>query len=146
MAVTAKAYGVPIKNQLSGANAIDFDTDTLKVALTTATYTPNQDTHDFFNDVTNEVVGTGYTAGGVTLTSVAVTYDTGSNEIRIDADDAAWTTASFTTRYAVVYKDTAVAATSPLIAYIDFGADQTVASGTFTLVFDASGFLKYTVA
>jgi hypothetical protein len=52
---------------------IDFDTDTIKVALTTSTYTPNFDTHDYFNDVTNEVVGTGYTAGGATLASKTIT-------------------------------------------------------------------------
>jgi hypothetical protein len=146
MAVSAKAYGVPIKNQLTGANPIDFDSDVIKCALTTSAYTPNQDTHDFFNDITNEITGTGYTAGGVTLTSVVLTYDTASNEIRIDADDAEWTSASFTARYAVIYEEEATAATSPLIAYIDFGGDQTVASGTFRIVFDTAGFLKYTVA
>lgn len=54
--------------------AVDLDSDTIKCALTTSTYTPNFDTHDFFDDVTNEVSGTGYSAGGATLASVAVTY------------------------------------------------------------------------
>lgn len=53
---------------------VDLDTDTIKCALTTSSYSPNFDTHDFFNDVTNEITGTGYTAGGATLASVAVTY------------------------------------------------------------------------
>lgn len=52
---------------------IDIDTDTIKCALTTSSYTPNLDTHDRFDDVTNEVTGTGYTAGGATLGSVTVT-------------------------------------------------------------------------
>ena len=45
---------------------IDFDTDTFKAMLVTSSYTPNKDTHDFRDDVTNEVSGTGYTAGGAT--------------------------------------------------------------------------------
>jgi hypothetical protein len=48
------------------ANLWDWDTDTIKSALTTA-YTVDIDTHDFFNDVTNEITGTNYTAGGFTL-------------------------------------------------------------------------------
>lgn len=47
--------------------AINWASDTIKAAITTSTYTPDPLTHDFFNDVTNEVVGTGYTAGGATL-------------------------------------------------------------------------------
>jgi hypothetical protein len=54
---------------------IDFESDTIKVALVTDSYTPDQDSHDFFDDVTNEVSGTGYTAGGETLTSKSVTQD-----------------------------------------------------------------------
>jgi hypothetical protein len=50
----------------------DWDTDTIKCALTTSTYTVDIDTHDFFNDVTNEITGTGYTAGGATLASTAL--------------------------------------------------------------------------
>lgn len=146
MAVTAFWYGVPIKNLLTGANTIDFDSDTLKVALTTSSYTPDQDTHDFFNDVTNEITGTGYTAGGATLGSKAVTYDTASNEIRFDAADTSWTTATFTARRAVVYKDTGNAATSPLICWIDFGADVSVTAGTFLITWAATGIAKITVS
>lgn len=146
MAVTAFWYGVPVKNMYSGANVVDWDTDTIKVALATSTYTPNQDTHDFFNDITNEVSGTGYTAGGVTITTPTITYDTASNEIRLDCDDPSWTSSSFTARYAVFYKSTGTASTSPLIGYVDFGADQTVSSGTFTITLNASGAFKLTAS
>ena len=44
--------------------SIDFDTDTFKVMLVTAAYVENKDTHTKRSDITNEVVGTGYTAGG----------------------------------------------------------------------------------
>ena len=63
MAVTAAWYG---KAMLSILNKeVDLDTDTLKVMLCTSTYTPNQDTHQYKSDVTNEVSGTGYTATGL---------------------------------------------------------------------------------
>lgn len=146
MAVTTKWYGVPVKNMYLGTNVFDWNTDTIKVALATSSYTPDQDAHDFFNDITNEVSGTGYTAGGVTITSPTGTYDTASNEIRLDCDDPTWTTATFTARYAIFYKDTGTASTSPLIGYIDFGADASVAAGTFTIVLNASGAFKATVS
>jgi hypothetical protein len=146
MAVTAKVYGVPVKNQYNGAAVVDWDTDTIKIALCSSSYVPDQDTHDFFNDVTNEITGTGYSAGGATLASCTVTYDTATNEIRLDAADASWTTASFTARYAVIYKSTGTASTSPLVCWIDFGSDQTGSSGTFTVVYDTTGVLKFVVA
>lgn len=72
MAVTAKWYG---KAFLALANKeVDYLTDTIKVMLTTSTYTPNADTHDYKDDVTNEVTGTGYTAGGATLAFKTNTY------------------------------------------------------------------------
>lgn len=146
MAVTAFLYGVPVKNQYDGTAVIDFNTDTIKCALATSTYTPSQDTHDFFNDITNEVSGTGYTAGGVTLTTPTITYTTGTNVIALDADDVSWTSASFTARYAIVYKSTGTASTSPLLLYVDFGADQTVSSGTFTIQWAAGGLATITVS
>lgn len=145
MAVTAHFYGTPLKNMMTGANVVDYDTDTIKIALCTSSYTPDLDAHDFFSDITNEVSGTGYTAGGVTLASVAVTYDSTSNQVRIDATDPSWTSASFTARYAIIYKSTGTASTSPLIGYIDFGQDETVSSGTFTIQFDTTGFARFDV-
>jgi hypothetical protein len=145
MAVTAKLYGVPLKNKESGANPIDWDTDTIKVALCTSSYTPNQDTHDFFNDITNEVSGTGYTAGGKTLTASAPSYDTASNEVRMDANDVEWTESTITARYAIVYKSTGTASTSPLIGYVDFGEDKVSSAGLFKIAWAATGVWKETV-
>lgn len=131
----------------SGANVVDWDTDTIKVALTTSTYVPNQDTDDFFNDVTNELSATGYTAGGVTITTPTITYDTASNEIRLDADDPSWSSATWSTaRIAVWYKSTGTASTSPLIGYMDFASDQSVSSGTFTITLNSSGAFKATAS
>lgn len=121
---------------------IDLDTDTIKVALVTSSYTPDQDAHDFFDDVTNEVVGTGYTAGGATLGSAAVTADNTDNEGVFDAADTSWTTATITARAAVIYKSTGTASTSALIAYVDFGSDKISTAGTFTIAWNAEGILN----
>lgn len=122
--------------------SIDLDTDTIKVALVTATYTPNQDTHDFFDDVTNEVSGTGYTAGGATLASKTVTADTTDNEGVFDAADVTWSTSTITARGAVIYKSTGTASTSALICYLDFGSDQSSSAGDFTIQWNAEGILN----
>ena len=121
---------------------LDLDTDTIKVALTTSSYTPDQDAHDFFDDVTNEISATGYTAGGATLSGVTVTADNTNNRGVFDANDTSWTTATITNaRYAVIYKSTGSAATSALICAIDFGADYSNTAGTFLITWSASGII-----
>lgn len=122
---------------------IDLDTDTIHVALVTSSYTPDQDTHDFFDDVTNEVVGTGYTAGGSALASKAVSADNTDNEGVFDANDVAWTTSTITARGAVLYKKRGGASSADeLIAYIDFGSDKVSTAGTFTIAWNAEGILN----
>jgi hypothetical protein len=138
MAVTALLYGKLFENQF-GSAPINWSSDTIKVALATSSYTPNQDTHDFFNDVTNEVTGTGYTAGGATLGSKTATYTTGTNTCAFDAADTSWTTSTVTARFAIVYKSTGTASTSPLICYVDFGADVVSSGGTFAITWDSAG-------
>ncbi len=138
-AVTASQYGVPVKNQWDGTAVTDWDTDTIKVALLTA-YTINIDTHDFFDDVSaTEITGTGYTAGGATLGTKTATYDTATDQIRLDAADTTWTTSTLSATDAAVYKSTGTAATSPLIAGIDFGATVSTTAGTFQITYDATG-------
>jgi hypothetical protein len=122
--------------------SIDLDTDTIKVALVTSSYTPDQDAHVFFSSVTNEVSGTGYTAGGATLANKAVTQDNTDNEGVFDADDVSWTSSTITARGAVVYKSTGTASTSPLICYIDFGADKVSTNGTFSIQWNTEGILN----
>lgn len=122
--------------------SINLGTDTIKVALVTSAYIPDQDLHVFFSSVTNEVTGTGYTAGGATLTTKTVTQDNIGNKGVFDADDVSWTTSTITARGAVIYKSTGVAGTSPLVAYIDFGADKVSTAGTFTIQWNASGIVN----
>lgn len=140
---TTKTYGSLITKAFN--KEVDFDTDTIKVALVSSSYTPNQDTHDYWDDVsTYEVSGTGYTAGGATLASKAVTYDSGTNVTKFDAADVSWTSSTITARYAVIYLSTGTASTSPLIAYVDFGSDQSSSSGTFQIVWDSAGIFTTT--
>lgn len=145
--VTGTLYGLTSQTMLDGsATQIVWSSDTFKVALTTSSYTPNQDTDHFFSAVTNEITGTGYTAGGATLGSKTSTYDTASDQIRLDAADTSWTTSTLTARDAVVYKSTGTSSTSPLLGWVDFGADQTTSSGTLTITWDATGIIVYDVS
>lgn len=121
---------------------VDFDTDTIKVALATSSYTPDFDAHDYFNDVTNEVSGTGYTAGGATLASPTVTLDTTNDRVDFDAADTSWTTSTITARWGIIYKSTGTASTSPIIGFIDFGTDQISSAGTFLIQWNAGGILR----
>ena len=143
--MASKLYGQFLLKALN--KEVDFDTDTIKVALLTSSYTPNQDTHDYFNDVSaNEVSGTGYTAGGNTLASKTATYDSGTNVIVLDAADVTWASSTITARYAVVYDSTGTASTSALIGYVDFGSDQSSTNGNFTITWDSTGIVRITVA
>lgn len=122
---------------------VDWDADTIKLALLDNTHTPDFDTHDFFSDVeADEVSGTGYTAGGATLASVTITPDTSNDRVDVDAADTSWTTSTITARYGVLYKSTGTSSTSPLIALIDFGSDQISSAGTFLVQWNASGIIR----
>jgi hypothetical protein len=144
MAVTAKGYGQAMLKALN--KEIDYDTDTIKVMLCTSSYVPDQDNHVYKDvSVTNEVTGTGYTAGGATLASKTITYTAGTNTITLDAADVTWGSSTITARYAIVYDDSP-ASNKPLISYVDFGADQSSSSGNFTITWDANGILTVTVA
>lgn len=152
MAVTINKYNKFLLTQMNGGNdttgtstagaarVVDFDTDTIKLALCTSTYTPSATTHAAFNSVTNEVSGTNYTSGGMTLTSPTVADSSGT--ITFDAADYTFSQSASgfaNARYGVIYKSTGTAATSTLICYIDFGADKGNVDGDFTVSFNASG-------
>jgi hypothetical protein len=150
------AYTVAMKWFGKGLEAlakklVDLSSDTIKVALTTSAWTPDQDAHDFFNDVTNEVSATGYTAGGATLANKALTYTGGTNVLKLDADDVVLNiTGSLTARNVVLYDATpGTAGTNPLLGYGVFlvdgtPGDITVTDGSFTIAWDSNGILKLT--
>lgn len=142
MAITVAFYGLTMEKIAEQVGAdVNYLTGTVKLSLHTSTYAPNRDTDDFFNDATNELAGgTGYTAGGETLASKTITYDSASDQVRWDAADVTWPfTASKTWRYGVIYIDTAGAATTdPLYGLLSWDSDQTV-STTYTLQWDPAG-------
>jgi hypothetical protein len=131
-----ETFEAALKNDL----ALDMDNDTFKCALVTSSYTPNFETHTNYTDITNELPATGgYTTGGATLTSVAMSSSSdGTGTIKWDADDVSWTSSTLSNvRAGVVYDDTVT--NDRLIAYIDFGGDFSTTSGTFQIQWNASG-------
>jgi len=113
--------------------AIDFDTDTFKIMLVTSTYTANKDSHDKRDDVTNEVTGTGYTAGGATV-ACTVTKDTANDKVTLAFASTSWATATITARGAVIYKSRGGSSSADeLVAYVDFGSDVSSTAATFTV-------------
>lgn len=125
-------YNSAVRDEAIGS--IDYDTDTFKVMLVTSTYTENKDTHTKRSDVTNEVVGTGYTAGGNAATVTVGAVDTVNDRVDITLGGTTWPTSTITARKAIYYKSRGGASTADeLIAIVDFGADVSTTVGTFTL-------------
>ena len=107
-------------------------TDTYKCALVTSAYTENKATHTKFSDVTGEVSGTGYTAGGATVVPTFV-KDTTNHRLTVTFPQTTWPSSTITARKAICYKATGTASTSPLVFVNDFVSDVTTSNGTFTL-------------
>jgi hypothetical protein len=120
---------------------VDFAADTIKCTLHTSTYSPNQATHEFASSLTNELsTANGYTVGGATLGTKSVTVTSLTTAYKAAA--TSWTASgSITARYAVVWKDTGSAATSPLLAYVlldSAPADVTATNAAFTITWDST--------
>jgi hypothetical protein len=111
--------------------------------LASSSYTPNRDTHDFRDDVTNEVTGTNWAAGGITLSGAALSFDATSDQARWDLTDVSnATTTIASARYGIIYKSRGGASTADeLLALIDFGGDQSVTAATFAITWHADGVL-----
>jgi len=120
-----------------GDGTMDMDSDTFKAALLDDGYTIDATDVQWSEVSANEVSGTGYTAGGKALTGVTWTQTDGT--LTFDADDVAWTGATFTARYMVIYDDTAT--NDEMVCVMDFGSNQTVTASTFTYSFHASGII-----
>jgi hypothetical protein len=145
MALTAVKF--ELVNKSLANKEIDFDSDTIKCALLSA-YTPDASAtgHQYWSQVKaagTEAVGTGYTAGGVTLTSVTWTQTGGVWALKGTIPARNTTGGSLAAAYAVFYDGTpATDATRPVICYWNLdgaGGTQTSSNGTFTLTQNASG-------
>lgn len=106
--------------------------DTIKMALYTASANLSQATTEYNVSTAGQVSGTGYTAGGVTLTNVQVLLS--GTTAYVTFDNPVWSGASFTCRGGLIYN---ASKANRAIAVIDFGADKT-ASGVFTVQLPAA--------
>lgn len=107
----------------------NFTTSTgnaFKCALYTSSATLGASTTAY--SATNEISGTGYSAGGVTLTNVTPT--TSGTTGFTDFADAQWTSATFTANGCLTYNSTN---SNRAVFVIAFGGDVSVTSGTFTI-------------
>lgn len=116
--------------------------DTFKLALYTSTATLDATTTAY--SATNEVSGTGYTAGGGTLSNLGGAVTSGTTGF-VDFSDLTFSTATITARGALIYNTTPSALsnaggtlTNPAVAVLDFGSDKTSTAGDFTIVFPAA--------
>lgn len=127
--MTVKVYGKAA--QAIATKQIDLINDDFKVMLVTSAYVPNNDNHGTKANVTGEASGAGYTSGGKSLTGKTLTQNAADNLWTWDADNLAWTAVTVTFRYAVIYDDSV--ASKPLIAYVDFGSNQSASSQDLTI-------------
>jgi hypothetical protein len=128
MAITQTLTDTFLQDCLDGGHNLGNGGDTLKIALYTSSASLGATTSAY--TTSNEVSGTGYTAGGATLSSQAVAFDSSNNVAYFDAADPAFTTATITARGALIYNNSKSNAS---IAVLDFGSDYTSTAGTFTI-------------
>jgi hypothetical protein len=127
----------------TAARRVDWLNDDITVSLHTSAYTPNQDTDDFFNDATNEVSGGNYARQD--LTTSAPAPDTATNTVALGASDTTFPNLTATFRYVVIWKDTGTASTSPLLGFMDVGA-QSVSATNFVIDWSDTGGVLQAVA
>lgn len=148
MAVTVSGLFVPTFLDVLDTTqlALDLDLETHKLAMFSNSITPNFSTDTAYGVApynANEVSGTGYTSGGVALTSTTVT-ESPTGTIMWDAADASWTTSTITNaRCGLAYAD--ALAGNNAICLINFGADYSTVAGTFTVQFAAGGIWTWDV-
>ena len=131
----SQAMVTSFKVQILGGD-FDFSSGTaqvFKIALFTDSATLGATTTAY--STSDEVVGTGYTAGGNTLTISANPASSGTTAF-LDFADTTWSSATITARGALIYL--ADGATDPAVAVLDFGSDKTSTAGDFTIVFPAA--------
>lgn len=150
MAISASGlYGLTLEKFFKETVGADLESETaISVLMVTDSYTPAFDTHDFRDDVTNEVSGTGYTAGGKTITTTELTVGSpAAGQIKYDAADVQWTSSTITSAMAAIgYVSTGTSSADELIWLSDFVTAASTTAGTFTIQWDANGifYIDYT--
>ena len=135
MAITQVLTDAFIQDCLDGAQDLGTSGNTLKIALYTSSASLGSTSASY--SATNEVSGTGYTAGGVALSSQAVAYDSTNKVAYFDAADPSWSSATITARGALIYNNTKSNAS---IAVLDFGSDYSSTNGTFQVQFPSAAY------
>lgn len=120
------------------SQSLDLENDIIKVAKMSTAYTPDIDSHQYYADISDFVVGT-----DVTLTNIAITKNDTDNAADVDADDVSESDQTVEFNRLVYYKWTTVPATSPLIAWADVSEGTVSAtSGDVNLTFSTRGILS----
>lgn len=130
-----------------GTAGFNLSSDTIICALLGNGYTPNATTHTLWSDVSaQEVTGTGYTAGGIALTSQSWTTSAGT--ATFTAANVTWANSTITARYAVLVRraGASLVAGDRLLAYVDLTGGGTISStsAAFTIQWNASGIFTLT--
>jgi hypothetical protein len=134
--ITQTACTVFKTNMLKGLENFNTGTPyTYKIALYTALADLGDDTTAYTSS--NEVTGTGYTAGGQVLT-ISTNPTLANNVAFMSFATVTWAVTSITARGALIYKLDGV--TNPAIAVLDFGEDKTTSSGNFVINFPLADF------
>jgi hypothetical protein len=136
MTAASGLYVATVRDSLKNVIALDVSSTLCKVAMYTNSLTPNFNADPASYSTTNEVSGTGYTAGGIVIASPTMTISSGN--LVFDIADSAWASSTITNaRQASIYAD--ALAPKALIVTIDFGADFSTVAGTFTIQWPAGG-------
>jgi glutamate dehydrogenase/leucine dehydrogenase len=139
VAITASGlYGLSLEKALIDTLGESWEAEDNKVLMVTDSYTHDYTVHDFRDDITNEVTGTGYTAGGIALTGTEITLASGL--LTFDATDSAWASSTIANAMAAVgYFNVGSAATDPLWFLSDFVTAVSTTNGTLTVQWAAGG-------
>jgi hypothetical protein len=104
---------------------------TYKAMLVSSAYTEDRGAHSKRSSVTSEVTGTGYTAGGVTLT-LSASLNTTTHVLTLTIPAVNWASSTITARKLIIYKSTGTAATDNLVACLDNIIDLVSSATTMT--------------
>lgn len=117
---------------------IDFDTATFKVLLVSSVPSEaNLDAWANRSDVTNEISGTGYTAGGIAQAFTLDAIDTTNNRQSVTWTNITngWTSATFSAVGAIIYKNSGTSTTDILLHFVDFGGTVSCTAGNFSITY-----------
>jgi hypothetical protein len=140
MAITASGlYGLTLQKMTYSTLATSLDGETNNLALVTDSESPLFDTHDFHADLTGEVPnGSGYTTGGATITTTAVSLTSGV--LDYDCDPVSWASSTISNAMASIHiTNVSGTATDELVVLQDFVTAVSTTNGTLTVTPHANG-------